>query len=240
MIRIHRTLVGLVLCLLCASPAGAQSIASLFTTLPADFAHLFTPSNALIVGIGAAGSGAIHPKDDSIAERIRAETGARERFFEAGATIGDGVEQGAFALGVYIIGRASHSDRVGALGADLVDAQIVNGVLTQGLKFAVKRSRPNGSSHSFPSGHTSATFATAAVIHEHYGWKVAAPFYVLGGYVSASRMVDHQHFASDVIFGAALGIVSGRAAGVGHGPHRVSVSPSVQPGGIAIVGSFGN
>ncbi len=240
MIRVRHTGLALALCLLCAAPAGAQSVASLFTTLPADFAHLFTPSNAIILGIGGAGSGAIHPKDDSIAERVHAESGARKRFFEAGAMIGDGAEQGAFALGMYIIGRASHSARVGALGADLVDAQIVNGVLTQGLKYAVKRTRPNGSSHSFPSGHTSATFATAAVIQEHYGWKVAAPFYALGGYVSVSRMVDRQHFPSDVIFGAALGIVSARAASVGHGLKRVTVSPSLRPGGIAIVGSFGN
>ena len=240
MTRIHRTLSALVLCLLSVSPAGAQSVATLFTTLPADFTHLFTPPNAIILGIGGGGSAAIHPKDDSIAERIRAETGARERFFEAGATIGDGAEQGAFALGMYIIGRASHSARVGALGADLVDAQIVNGVLTQGLKFAVTRTRPNGSSRSFPSGHTSATFATAAVIQEHYGWKVAAAFYALGGYVSTSRMVDHQHFASDVIFGAALGIVAGRAASVGHGLHRISVSPTLLPRGFAVAGSIGN
>ena len=79
---------------------------------------------------------------------------------------------------------APRTARVGALGADLVDAQIVNGVLTQGIKAAVNRTRPNGSNHSFPSGHTSATFATAAVIQQHYGWKVAAPFYALGGYVS--------------------------------------------------------
>ena len=170
----------------------------------------------------------------------QADTGARKRFFKAGAAIGDGAEQGAFALGMYIIGRASHSARVAALGADLVAAQIVNGVLTQGLKFTVTRTRPNGSSHSFPSGHTSATFATAAVIHEHYGWKVAAPFYALGGYVSASRMVDNQHFASDVIFGAALGIVAGRAASVGHGLHRISVSPTLLPRGFAVAGSIGN
>jgi membrane-associated phospholipid phosphatase len=240
MIRARRTGLALVLCLLCSAPVGAQSIASLFTTLPADFAHLFTPSNAIILGIGGGGTAAVHPKDDDIAERIQTDTGARKRFFKAGAAIGDGAEQGAFALGMYIIGRASHSARVGAFGADLVDAQIVNGILTQGLKFAVDRTRPNGSSHSFPSGHTSATFATAAVVQEHYGWKVAAPFYALGGYVSVSRMVDRQHFASDVIFGAALGIVSGRAASFGHGPHRLTASPSLRPGGIAIVGSFGN
>jgi membrane-associated phospholipid phosphatase len=238
--RLRLVLIPCVVLLLCAWPASAQSVASLFTSLPADFGHLFTPSNAIILGTGGAGSAAIHPKDTDIADRIRAETGGREYFFEAGAAIGNGVEQGAFALGMYVIGRAAHSARVGALGADLVDAQIVNGVLTQGIKYAADRKRPNGSTHSFPSGHTSATFATAAVIRQHYGWKVATPFYALGGYVSVSRMVDHEHFASDVIFGAALGIVSGRAASFGHGPHRVSVSPIALPRGVAFVGSIGH
>jgi membrane-associated phospholipid phosphatase len=228
-----------VLVLLGAVPAArAQSVASLFTGLPADFAHLFTPANGIIVGVGGAGSAAIHPKDDEIAAKIAAASGGRHDFSRAGATLGDGVEQSGFALGMYIIGRASHSARVGALGADLVDAQIVNGVLTQGLKAAVDRRRPTGSKHSFPSGHTSATLATASVIEQHYGWKVAAPFYALGGYVSLSRMVDNQHWASDVIFGAAVGIVSGRAASFGHGPHRVTVSPSLLSRGFALVGSI--
>jgi membrane-associated phospholipid phosphatase len=197
---------------------------------------LFTPANGIIVGVGGAGSAAIHPKDDEIAAKIAAPSGGRHDFFHAGATLGDGVEQSGFALGMYIVGRASHSARLGALGADLVDAQIVNGVLTQGLKAAVDRRRPTGSKHSFPSGHTSATLATASVIEQHYGWKVAAPFYALGGYVSVSRMVDNQHWASDVIFGAAIGIVSGRAASFGHG-QRVSVSPTVLPRGFAVIGS---
>lgn len=221
------------------APAGAQSVASLFTSLPAGFGHLFTPANGIILGTGGAGSAAIHPKDDEIASRIHADTGGRQRVFQPGATIGDGVVQAAFALGMYVIGRAAHSARLGALGADLVDAQIVNGVLTQGIKHAANRTRPNGSKHSFPSGHTSATFATAAVVQQHSGWKVATPFYALGGYVSVSRMVDHQHFASDVIFGAALGIVSGRAASFGHGARRVSVSPALLPHGLAVAGTIG-
>ena len=235
MMRIRVAPLAVVVCL-CAVPARAQSVASLFTSLPADFVHLFTPTNGIIAGVGGAASAAVHPKDDEIAAKIYAPSGGRHDVFYAGATIGDGAEQSAFALGMYIIGRASHSARVGALGADLVDAQIVNGVLTQGLKAAVDRKRPTGSRHSFPSGHTSATFATAAVIQQHYGWKVAAPFYALGGYVSLSRMVDNQHWASDVIFGTAIGIVSGRAASFGHGPRRVSVSPTLMPRGWGLVG----
>ena len=35
--------------LVAATSAQAQSVASLFTTLPSDFAHLLTPANGLIV-----------------------------------------------------------------------------------------------------------------------------------------------------------------------------------------------
>jgi len=235
MIRLRAIAVFVCMCI--ASSAQAQSVGSLFTSLPADFAHLFTPVNGIIAGIGGAGSAAVHPTDDEIAAHIYQASGSTHDVFHAGAGIGDGTTQAGFALATYIAGRASHHAGLGQLGADLVDAQIVNGVLTQGLKTAVDRRRPTGSKHSFPSGHTSATLATASVIQEHYGWKMAAPFYALGGYVSISRLVDNQHWASDVIFGAAIGIVSGRAASFRHG-QRVSVSPSLLPGGFTVNGSI--
>jgi membrane-associated phospholipid phosphatase len=224
--------------LVAATSAHAQSIASLFTTLPSDFAHLFTPTNGLIAGIGGAGSLAVHPKDDEIAADIYEPSGGRRDFFRAGASIGDGTEQSAFALGTYVVGRVWRKPRIAAAGADLVDAQIVNGVLTQGIKYATDRRRPDGGARAFPSGHTSATFATAEVLREHFGWKVGAPAYAIGAYVSVSRMVDNKHWASDVMFGTAIGIVSGRAASVGHVPRRVSITPSLLPRGIAIFGSF--
>jgi len=221
-----------------ASSAHAQSIASLFTSLPSDFAHLFTPTNGLIAGIGGAGGLAVHPKDDEIANDIYEPSGGRRDFFRAGASIGDGVEQSSFALGTYVVGRVWQKPRIAAAGADLVDAQIVNGVLTQGIKYATDRRRPDGGARAFPSGHTSATFATAEVLREHFGWKWGAPAYAIGAYVSVSRLVDKKHWASDVVFGTAIGLVSGRAASVGHLPRRASITPSVFPGGVAIFGSF--
>jgi membrane-associated phospholipid phosphatase len=233
-----KTVLVAVVLLVSAPSADAQSIASVFTTLPSDFAHLFTPTNGLIAGIGGAGSLAVHPKDDEIAADIYEPSGRRRDFFRAGASIGDGVEQSAFALGTYVVGRVWRQPRLAAAGADLVDAQIVNGVLTQGIKYASDRRRPNGGAHAFPSGHTSATFATAEVLREHFGWKWGAPAYAIGAYVSVSRMVDNKHWASDVVFGTAIGLVSGRAASFGHVPRRVSIAPSLLPRGVAIVGSL--
>lgn len=238
MTRLPRVAAIVVLTLSCGVPARAQSVASLFTSLPADFAHLFTPVNGMIVGVGGAGSAAVHPKDDDIATNIYQPSGSRRDFFRGGASIGDGIEQGAFALGTYVVGRAWQHAGLASTGADLIDAQIVNGVITQGIKVSTNRTRPNGGPHSFPSGHTSATFATASVIQQHYGWRWGAPAYAVGAYVSVSRMVDNKHWASDVVFGTAIGIVSGRAASFGHGRQRVSVSPSVLPGGFAVVGSI--
>jgi hypothetical protein len=51
-------------------------------------------------------------------------------------------------------------------------------------------------------------------------------------------MVDNKHWASDVVFGTAIGLVSGRAASFTHASRRVSVAPSVFPRGVAIFGSF--
>jgi membrane-associated phospholipid phosphatase len=227
----------LCLCVCAVPPAHAQSVASLVTSLPADFAHLFTPTNGIIVGIGGAGTAAIHPKDDEIAADVFEPSGGRHDFFRAGASVGDGVEQGGFALTIYAAGRLARRPALAAAGADLIDAQIVNGVLTQGIKVASQRRRPSGGTHSFPSGHTSATFATAEVLREHFGWRWGVPAYAVGAYVSVSRMVDNKHWASDVVFGAAIGLISGRAASVGHGSRGVTVSPALFPGGVAIIGA---
>jgi hypothetical protein len=53
----------------------------------------------------------------------------------------------------------------------------------------------------------------------------------VASYVAASRIHDRRHFLSDVTFGAAVGIVSGWSATVGHGRSQMSVAPMAAPGG---------
>ena len=63
-------------------------------------------------------------------------------------------------------------------------AQVLSQTLVQALKYTVRRERPDGSNNkSFPSGHSASAFATATVLHRHYGWKIGVPAYALGGYV---------------------------------------------------------
>lgn len=81
-----------------------------------------------------------------------------------------------------------------------------------GIKYTVARQRPDGSArNSFPSGHTATSFMAAAMLHEEYGWR--SPWFSLGGYAIAaatgiSRIINNRHWATDVIAGAAIGILS--------------------------------
>jgi membrane-associated phospholipid phosphatase len=77
-----------------------------------------------------------------------------------------------------------------------------------GLKYAVNERRPNAGSHSFPSGHASISFASAEFMRKRYGWAYGLPAYAVASFVGYSRVESRQHYAHDVIAGAAIGIVS--------------------------------
>ena len=81
--------------------------------------------------------------------------------------------------------------------------------LTYAFKFGVARERPNEEDNrSFPSGHASATFGAASFIHMRYGLKYAVLPYLAAVYTGYSRVHTEQHYNSDVIVGALIGIVS--------------------------------
>lgn len=87
-------------------------------------------------------------------------------------------------------------------------------VCTEALKRLTHRQRPDGSNYrSFPSGHTSSSFAVAAVLQQYYGLGVGLPAYGLATLSGLARMQSHRHYLSDVLFGAGLGILFGRAFG---------------------------
>lgn len=99
------------------------------------------------------------------------------------------------------------------------------------LKYSVKEWRPDHSNrHSFPSGHTSATFATAAFVQRRYGWKLGAPAYALATYVGWGRIYAKKHHWWDVVAGAAIGAGS---AYIFTRPwardHELQISPIADP-----------
>jgi len=83
-----------------------------------------------------------------------------------------------------------------------------NLVATHGLKRLIDRDRPDGGTHSFPSGHTSAAFQGASFIHLRYGAIYAVPAYAGAAFVGFSRVYADKHYVSDVVVGAGIGFVS--------------------------------
>ena len=79
-------------------------------------------------------------------------------------------------------------------------------LVTDGLKDAVGEERPDGSDNkSFPSGHTSMSFAAAGTLHKRYGWKIGIPAHAVAAFVGVARVKADKHFVHDVVAGAALG-----------------------------------
>lgn len=198
-----------------------------------DFRRIPSWENLAILTAGGIGATFGHTMDAEVSDAM-GRSGGLDSLLKTGETVGGARTQFAAAVATYTIGRLTGNHTVSTFGADLVGAQIVTQAMTAGIKLSVGRTRPDGTQYSFPSGHSSVTFATATVVQRHFGWKAGIAAYGLATYVAASRIQDKRHFLSDVTFGAALGIVAGRAVTVGSGDARFAISPAPAPGGAAV------
>jgi len=131
---------------------------------------------------------------------------------DLGAVIGHPLVVGASAGGALLWSYNTSNDRFRSMSFSLTQALIMDYTMTAVLRVAFPRERPDGSGTlSFPSGHASGTFASAAVI-SHYYKKAAIPAYAIASLVGFSRIEKNKHHLSDVVFGAMLGIVAARTA----------------------------
>jgi len=143
--------------------------------------------------------------------------------------------QPTLAVGWWAVGHALGSARDDAAGRDLLRAQINAASWTSLLKVVAHRMRPDGASYSLPSGHASATFATAMVLQEHYGWTLGVPGFAAATYTALSRISDDKHWASDVVLGAVVGIGSARTVTLHVRNATFALVPVVVPGGVALI-----
>ncbi len=145
---------------------------------------------------------------------------AADRVFYAASALGD------FSVIWGLLGavRGLRSDRDADAAIRLLVCLGLESALVNGLiKSLLPRRRPANEGHhpfhlrtpktaSFPSGHASAGFTAATLLADgqkapwRYGW------YGLAVVVASSRIHTRAHHASDVLAGAALGLVLGRAA----------------------------
>jgi len=121
----------------------------------------------------------------------------------------------------YLIGSATHEERFRETGLLSFEALIASTVVQEAVKSITDRQRPtelNSEGHffassnprynsSFPSGHAMQTFTLASVFaHEYHDklWVKILAYAYAGGVVGA-RLAAKQHFAGDVLPGAAMG-----------------------------------
>jgi membrane-associated phospholipid phosphatase len=235
------------------APAGAQNappppkpehtgLAAIVYETGRDFAA-FPKRESTWVILGAGGAAALlaHQADDSLNAHLVGRSWA-DNLWKPGHIVGGTYVMATVPVGVYLIGRfvvppaadEPQTNKWSHLGFDLLRAQIVDEVFVQGLKYSVRRTRPNGSHYSFPSGHSAASFAMAAVLERHLGYRFAWPTVAVAAYVGTSRLHDNVHFLSDVVFGAALGTAVGWTVVGRHGRSNYAMAPVPVRGGFAV------
>lgn len=194
--------------------------------------NMLTPGPLLALGTGAVGYAATHGSVSSQAGSYYLNPA--HRWTGLDYKVGDYIGQG-FILVPWLAVSATFGDQHFAKTTDEILASTLNtAIITDGLKYAVNQPRPTGGNYGFPSGHSSFSFSMATVIAGEYGWKAGIPAYAIAAYVGASRIGGGEHYPSQVIAGAAIGVASGLAT-LESRNQDFSVGPGVVNGAPGIV-----
>jgi membrane-associated phospholipid phosphatase len=223
------------------APVAAQDetpqpgpVRSIINAIGRDLKSVASKESVPLLSSAAAFALFVSPFDETLTYSASCSTFLKTTFEPWARTLGQEWLLASGALATYVTGRAAASPRVTAIGGDLMEAQLLAGAVTFGIKHAFDRRRPDREPRSFPSGHAAGTFAAASVLQRHFGWKGAVPAYTAAVLISGARLQANSHFSTDVIAGAALGILAGRAATFDMAGARVSASPAIVPGGGAV------
>ncbi|HET7565766.1 MAG TPA: phosphatase PAP2 family protein [Gemmatimonadaceae bacterium] len=236
---------------------------------------LFTPRDAIVAGAFVAGTAVMLPFDERLASWFQRPSLQRSTIASnvaTGARVLGIPGTLIIAPALYVVGRVGHHEHAADLGLHAGEALVVALGTTWFIKGIAGRARPYAvrdtnsydfafgrgfsggeDDSSFPSGHATAAFAmAAATTAETSRWwpgsaRYMAPLlYGSATLVGLSRMYDDKHWASDVVFGAAIGTFSGwKVVRVNHEhPHnwidRVFLSAVIAPtasGGALLVWS---
>lgn len=230
------------------SPTDSTRVA----TRPASNAHFFTGRDLEELLVAGAVSAAISPFDVRMAHWWRAPEQQGNATMRTLANDFTHVQETTLTLGglgLYAIGRLAHqrefSDVMFHTTASIVTASIVS----QAIRGPVGRKRPietnyddqyrfqffggftSFANRAYPSLHASSNFAaaTALVLETHRRspratWIVAPLAYGLATLPPVSRLYLGHHWGSDVLMGAAIGVMAG-AKVVGYS-HEHPVTPA--------------
>lgn len=161
---------------------------------------------------------------------------------DIGNGFGDGVIVYSSLLALSVGSKALSKKGVYGVTSRALKSTLLGGAAAIVLKTIAGRDRPNASTddpysfhpfrfkdNAFPSGHTAVAFALATSFARETPDKwTDLGFFTLATVTAYARMHDDKHWASDVVFGAGVGILSARFV------HRFQAKLAVGPGGIAM------
>ena len=134
---------------------------------------------------------------------------------------GDKYFMGSVFAGSYITSIIIDDSVLRKVSLLSIKSAVISTAVTYSLKLLIHRHRPNETEDpyvtdeasfdlehlSFPSGHTTLAFSTAKIINECYPEKKYLPYitYSVASLTALSRVYDKEHWATDVLVGAAIG-----------------------------------
>jgi len=220
-----------------AAPPSQRKIEKAARTIAHDLKSMISSENVTVMSSATALALVAWPFDKTLTNSASCSTFLKTSFDGWARIVGQEWFLAAGAAATYAYGRIADKSEVTAVGVDLIEAEVVAGITTHVLKYATQRTRPDGEEFSFPSGHAAGMFAAATVLQRHYGLKAAVPAYAFATIVSTARLQANSHYPTDVIMGAAFGILAGRSATLDLGSRRIHMSPVITPSGVSITGA---
>lgn len=135
----------------------------------------------------------------------------------------DAIPAASLVVGTWLISKVTDDSFATTEAYTMLEAAGFSAVTAEALKYAAGRARPDETTDpndwraggsSFPSLHATAAFAIGTVFAESgnddYRWLRRAVGYGMASATAYLRLHGNQHWLSDTVAGAAIGIASGR------------------------------
>ncbi len=210
------------------SPVSAQELVSRDAPRAAV---VLSGTNLVLASIVFAPLLLMEPLEEFDASLSPATVGRAPDLRDFGRAWGEPLVGLALTGGTTLVGSMIDNNDVKQFGIMSFKALALAEAMALSLKIAVGRSRPyrgtdpdllqpfafDRDRFSFPSGHTAHAFALATVLSRRFGsshrW-VPYMTYGLASTTAVSRVLERKHWATDVVAGAAVGILAGRLVGM--------------------------
>ena len=186
----------------------------------------FSGNDWLVAGCFVGGTVGLFALDAEAQKWIGRETisSLNNDFWDIPTRYGTVTYANAFGVATYATGLLIGNDDIRITGRLLLESLSFSGLSVISVRFVAGRSRPysgdgpwkfNGFTldneiQSFPSGHTTVAFGMSTILAERIDtWWSRVFFYGMASLTAYARVLNNQHWLSDVVVGGAFGLGAG-------------------------------